>query len=103
MRNCIRIITCTCLIAIALTFGVFTLAGFTRQREAAAVVESAAYVLGEVDGNIAIFSGRDMSKPLSITNIELAKLRQADRELISKGLTAKTDQELQQLLEDLGS
>ncbi len=96
MRFGIRIIACIMMMAIALTMVVFTAADF---REA----ETGGYVLREYEGSIAVFrSGRD-SSPVAVTDIELASLRQSDRERILAGLPAAGEREVQELLEDLGS
>ena len=81
------------MMAIALTMVVFTLADFRE----------AGYVLGEVDGNIAVFRAGSMREPISVTDIELGSLRSSDREKILSGLRASDEAQLQQLLEDLGS
>ena len=96
MKIGIRITVCIMMMAIALTMVVFTVADF---REA----ESEGYVLGEVDGNIAVFRPGRRGEPLAVTDIELGSLRSSDREKIIAGLHASGDTELQQLLEDLGS
>lgn len=105
MKYGIRIILCAALCAIALTLAVFTLSGFSEGRARAKLpdVGEGSFVLGEVDGNVAIFAGGDMDAPVSVTNIELDQLREADREMINSGLVAGSESELMQLLEDLGS
>lgn len=109
MKYGIRIILCAALCAVALTLAVFTLSGFSttntgaRTRSSLPAVSEGSFVLGEVDGNIAVFAGGDMENPISVTNIELSQLREADRSMISAGLVAGSESELMQLLEDLGS
>lgn len=105
MKFGIRIILCAALCALALTMAVFTLAGFSpsRTRTPPVFSEEGSYVLGECDGNIAVFANGDMRNPITITNIELDQLREADRSMISAGLVAGSESELMQLLEDLGS
>ncbi len=107
MKYGIRIILCAALCAIALTLAVFTLSGFspvhTRPRPNLPDVSEGSFVLGAVDGNVAVFAGGDMENPISVTNIELEQLRETDREMISEGLVAGSESELMQLLEDLGS
>ncbi len=102
MRIGIRIIVCVFTAAIALTFVVFTFAGFNRDSELLPA-EGEGYILGEKDGSVAIFSSADPDTALSITNIELAQLRQSDRSLLKAGIAANSEEELLQLLEDLGS
>ena len=105
MKYGIRIILCGALCALALTMAVFTLAGFSPSRAHTnpPVVSEGSFVLGEIDGNIAVFANGDMQNPLTVTNIELNQLREADRSMISAGLVAGSESELMQLLEDLGS
>lgn len=94
MRTGIRIISCVMLMAVALTMAVFTLADFDPP--------AGAYRLGEHQGLVAVYS-QASGQPVSITDIELASLRQADREAIVRGIQAETKEELLSLLEDLGS
>ena len=98
MKFGIRIIACIMMMAIALTMVVFTAADFRR-------AAGEGYVLGEHEGNIAVFrtGGLRREEPLAITDIELGSLRQSDREKILAGLPAAGKEEVQELLEDLGS
>lgn len=65
--------------------------------------ESAEYYLREADGYVAVFSGKKERTPLSVTDIETAKLRAADKALVSRGIPVSGAAELLMLLEDLGS
>lgn len=103
MKTRIRIVLCTSLAAIAMTLAVFTLAGFSPSRKSVPAETDACYVLGERDGNVAVFLSSDMDSPVTVTDISLANLRQADRAMISAGLLVGSENELMQLLEDLGS
>lgn len=103
MKIGIRMILCTILAAVALTMAVFTLAGFTDRDGHPQALSESRYVLGEREGSIAVFRSDDPNTPVTITNIELATLREADRQLISAGLVAGSEDELLMLLEDLGS
>lgn len=96
MKLGIRIIACVAMMAIALTMVVFTIADFEAE-------PAEGYILGEHNGNIAVYRPGQEDEPLAVTDIELGSLRQADRELIDRGLSAAGDRELQELLEDLGS
>ena len=105
MKIGIRMILCTLLCVVALTIAVVTFAGFT-DRQSTPASESAgsdSYLLGERDGNIAVFRADNPDTPVTITNIQLATLREADRQMISAGLVAGSEDELLMLLEDLGS
>ena len=94
MRLGIRIVSCVALVAIALTMAVFTAADFGGGEML--------YTLGEYDGNVAVFT-LDGTKPVEVTDIALASLRQADGDMIFSGISASSQRELQELLEDLGS
>ena len=50
-----------------------------------------------------VYSGKRTKQPLSVTAIELAALRTADRALVEKGIPVTDRQSLLYLLEDLGS
>jgi len=93
MKIGIRIISCVMLIAMALTMAVFSLADFQKED---------GYRLGEHEGRVAVYS-QNGSVPITVTDIALSSLRQADREMLAKGLEAATQEELLSLLEDLGS
>ena len=95
-----RIILCAVLAALAVTMAAFTFAGFTGDRRH---TRQSLYVLGEENGNVAIYGGNDRKHPLAVTEIELAGLREADRKLLADGLPVKSREELAQILEDLGS
>lgn len=101
MKTAIRIILCTFLIAIAVTMATFTIAGFTAAKRRAP--QNSLYVLGDLDGSVAVYSGADPAHPLTVTEIETASLRERDRELITGGLPVDSPEELARLLEDLGS
>lgn len=105
MRIGIRMILCMLLCVAALGMAVFTFTGFTGPRNSAAAETSGggSFLLGERDGNIAVFRAEDPDTPVTITNIQLATLREADRRMISAGLMAGSEDELLMLLEDLGS
>lgn len=96
MKLGIRIIACIAMMAIALTMVVFTIADFEN-------TAGSGYILGEHNGNIAVYRAGQEDEPLAVTDIELGSLRQADREMIDRGILAAGDRELQELLEDLGS
>ena len=104
MKVGIRIVLCVLLVCAALTMAVFTALGFApRSGGETAPEREARYVLGESGGNIAVYSSADPDEPVTVTNIELSQLREADRAEIRAGLIVGTESELLQLLEDLGS
>ena len=103
MRTGIRIIILTVMLALAVTMVTFTIAGFTSRAQEGPRVFDGTYLLGEMNGNVAIFDGAGSSPPLTVTGIEMDSLRQRDREMIAAGLPVASREELAQLLEDLGS
>ena len=65
--------------------------------------DSAEFFLRPCDGFVAVYDGRREKTPVSVTDIELANLRGADRALVQKGIPVENRRELLRLLEDLGS
>ena len=65
--------------------------------------DSAAFFLRPCDGFVAVYDGRREKTPVTVTDIELANLRGADRALVQKGIPVEDRRELLRLLEDLGS
>ena len=65
--------------------------------------ESAAYCLKSCDGYVAVYAADRPRTPLNITVIETACLRSIDRAMLDRGIPVETDDQLLELLEDLGS
>ena len=63
----------------------------------------AEYVLKNSGGYVAVFEKARNRDPVSVTNIELKCLRQADRAMLEQGIPVISRRELLLLLEDLGS
>ena len=63
----------------------------------------AVYCLKICDGYVAVYDAKRVRSPLSMTGIESADLRKADRAMLEKGIPVDSDTELLELLEDLGS
>lgn len=61
------------------------------------------YVLRDYDGYIGIYYVGDSSAPVTVTDIETGSLRSVDREMLTEGIYAGSQEELLSLLEDLGS
>ena len=61
------------------------------------------YYLRTHDGYIAVYKEEKDKEPVTVTGIELAGLRTADRAMIEKGIPVVDRMELLELLEDLGS
>jgi len=73
------------------------------QLEAAHTEKSEAqFVIRSLGGYLAVY-GRDCAEPLTVTDIELSSLPDADREAIAEGLPVRDRTELLTLLEDFGS
>jgi len=64
--------------------------------------ETAAYILKEQDGYVAVFSSND-SRLLQMTEIPVNSLRRADRTLLETGIAADSRETLLTLLEDFNS
>ena len=64
--------------------------------------ETAAYILKEQDGYVAVFSSKD-SRLLQMTEIPVNSLRRADRTLLETGIAADSHETLLTLLEDFNS
>ena len=99
MKLAIRVIVLTCLMAVAVTMAVFTLADFRRS----AAEPTGVLMLGSYDGSVAVFDSGNRETPLRVTEIELDSLRAADRKIVEAGVTVSSPEELMVLLEDLGS
>ncbi len=63
--------------------------------------ENAQFFLKNCDGFVAVYKGAKGRTPESVTAIEIASLRSADRAMLNKGIPVSTRQELLELLEDL--
>lgn len=63
----------------------------------------AEYVLREYDGCVAVFASVGDTSPITLTDIEVGTLRDADRQILSTGLAVADREELLTLLEDLGT
>lgn len=83
--------------AVAVTMAAFTMADLSRERH----TPEQMLRLGAWEGSVAIFDGG--AAPRSVTDIDLSSLRAADRAMIERGYPVGTEEELQALLEDLGS
>ncbi len=65
--------------------------------------EDAEYFLRPCQGYVAVYGSQREKEPVSVTDIELANLRSADRAMVQKGIPVADQRELLSLLEDLGS
>lgn len=65
--------------------------------------ESAKYFLKNCDGFVAVYAGTKGRSPETVTAIEVASLRGADRAMLERGIPVADRQELLELLEDFGS
>ena len=79
--------------------------GITGPADAAAEPEAGTIVWPgsvEYDGCVAVFAAGE-SSPMTMTDIQVKSLREADRALLNAGLPCETRDEVLTLLEDLGS
>lgn len=65
--------------------------------------ESAQFFLKSCDGFVAVYKGAKGHAPETVTTIEVACLRSADRAMLERGIPVSDRQQLLELLEDLGS
>lgn len=63
----------------------------------------AEFVLREYGGYVGVFAADSTKTPLTVTNIEVDTLREADRDMLGAGIAVSDRDELLTLLEDLGS
>jgi hypothetical protein len=61
------------------------------------------FILKEYEGYIGIFSPGFEKIPITVTDIEVSTLREADKQLLRAGIFAASREEMMQLLEDFGS
>ena len=64
--------------------------------------DTAAYILKERDGYVAVFSSKN-GRLLEVTSIPVSSLRQSDRALLASGIAADSEETLLTLLEDFNS
>ena len=64
---------------------------------------AAEYFLKNCDGFVAVYRSTKGRAPESVTAIEIAGLRAADRAMLERGIPVSDRQELLELLEDFGS
>jgi uncharacterized protein YdbL (DUF1318 family) len=77
-------------------------AGAAMSLRAQAAQAEVGYRVMEYSGRVAVFSS-DGGTPVEVTDIETRLLPEYDRTLLESGITAETEEQLRQLLEDLGS
>lgn len=61
------------------------------------------YVLRDFDGYVAVFIENQPDSPMTVTDIQVKTLREADRQLLEMGLKVATHERLMMTLEDLCS
>jgi hypothetical protein len=66
-------------------------------------MDDAAFVLRDYGGHVGVFASARAESPVTVTDIEVACLRQADQEMLRSGIAVADRDELLTLLEDLGS
>lgn len=65
--------------------------------------EDAQFVLREYSGFVSVFAVDASKTPMTVTDIEIKNLREADRDMLNAGIAVSDRDELLALLEDLGS
>ena len=65
--------------------------------------DKAVYCLKSCEGFVAVYDAAHPRTPLNITAIETACLRNINRAMLNKGIPVESDDQLLELLEDLGS
>ncbi|MBR1660623.1 MAG: BofC C-terminal domain-containing protein [Oscillospiraceae bacterium] len=105
MKIGIRAALCVLTAASAAAMAGFTLSGLDPGSAVTASMgeTDSMYVLGTSEGLVAVYPGGGSRQPLEVTEISLSTLRQSDREALEAGLPVGSQEELAQLLEDLGS
>lgn len=73
-----------------------------QQREIPTTLPQVDYVLGEYDGYLALFRGKQ-EQPYQILDMPVQLLSDYDRGQIAEGIHVQTEQELRQLVEDFAS
>ena len=111
MKTAIKLALLSVMTALAVIFAVSAVATLERTVDPIPIEVYASYraksgraeyFLRDEDGRVAVFrSGKNT--PESVTEIETALLRRADRAMLGKGIPAEDRGELLSLLEDLGS
>lgn len=103
MKVIFKIFVCAVMIAAAVIFSSMALSSNGNSAQPAEAASDAAYILREWNGYIGIFYANDLKKPFSVTDIQIATLRENDRQMLSVGIEADTQEQLMRLLEDYGS
>lgn len=87
----------------ALGCSAFAVSGTVASQDAAASADVNRYVLRDFDGYVAVFIENQPDSPMTVTDIQVRTLRQADKELLEMGLKVATHERLMMTLEDLCS
>lgn len=66
-------------------------------------MDEAAYVLRDYNGYVAVFASAEARDPMTVTDIEVDRLRGTDQDMLGAGIAVSDRDELLMLLEDLGS
>lgn len=61
------------------------------------------YVLREFEGYVAVFVENNPDCPMTVTDIQVATLRELDKKLLQTGMKVRSHERLVMTLEDLGS
>ena len=64
--------------------------------------DTAAYIVGQWDGRVALFTKDFENRPALETDIDIQNLREYDRQLLSAGITVDSYEDVLRLIEDFG-
>lgn len=106
MNERIRITVCAITAVIAVIMSAITVNSLRGEAAEVSTAEHHAaggFVIREHGGRIAVFDVNAPEVPLTVTNINVASLRDSDRWLLSDGIRLSDETQVAQLLEDLGS
>lgn len=102
LKNCILAVLCFLAVIV---IGFFTVLNFGGKKDETTTVVTAAnslYTLTEYNGKIALYKN-GFSMPVEIFDVNISSLPQSDRELITNGIHAQNDEEIQKYIEDYTS
>ena len=97
------LMACTAAVCAWAALGGITGQAPERENTAAAYSYVPSCSLAVIVGCVAVFASVGDTSPITLTDIEVGTLRDADRQILSTGLAVADREELLTLLEDLGT
>lgn len=105
-KRTLRYLTLAIAVSATVAVGVLAFLYVRFGREAAPPTEkgrqTAAYTLGEWEGQLAVFEGED-TFPQKLYDVAVAALPRSEQERLKNGIAVANEEELQRLLEDYTS